>query len=80
MQRGAKFLLKAALPVSIKSHWCQSAVKTRPTNRPELENQKKAYQSPVLVNYGTVWELTRMVGVSGSLDVGGSGGRIKTGT
>ncbi|MFZ0639062.1 MAG: hypothetical protein WA020_05095 [Candidatus Acidiferrales bacterium] len=55
-------------------------MKTRPTNRPELENQKKAYQSPVLVNYGTVWELTRMVGVSGSLDVGGSGGRIKTGT
>jgi hypothetical protein len=40
-------------------------MKTRDINRPP---QKKAYEVPVLVTYGTVWELTRNVGQTGNLD------------
>jgi hypothetical protein len=80
MQRGAKFLLKAAQSVSIKSHRCQSVMKRRPTNRPELENQKKAYQSPVLVSYGTVRDLTRAISPTGKADGAMSGNfRSQTG-
>lgn len=42
-------------------------------------SKKKAYETPVLVTYGTVRELTRQVGMNGSLD-GGVPLRPKTGT
>lgn len=49
---------------------------TRPTNR--RENEKKEYQAPVLITYGTVWELTQKVGRNGNSDGRLRGLRIKT--
>lgn len=43
-------------------------MQTRPTDR--RESEKKAYQAPVLTTYGTVWELTRKVGTTGTPDHG----------
>jgi hypothetical protein len=38
----------------------------------------KPYVAPKLVNYGTVLELTKSVGLHGMPDSGGTGSQIKT--
>lgn len=47
-------------------------------NKPTERTEKKVYEPPALVVYGTVWKLTQQVGVHGSFDGGRRSRNIKT--
>lgn len=48
------------------------------TRKTCLEGRKKTYQTPALITYGTVWQLTQRVGRTGNNDGRKVGLRIKT--
>jgi len=69
-----KFLLKRDRQTGIKSSRCQSVMDKRSVDR----CGKKVYETPALVAYGTVWQLTQKVGPNGNPDSPRPGFRNKT--